>query len=257
MFKFISTFLCLLCCHLMLSQNKFHYQWYVRGEVRNGVLLYDNNQNKAIYEDYLDSTKLYDENAQPDWEAVAKEQLPTGTNASVVVASITTNNRYFYKSKDSVVYTTDLLQTPIVVHDKPTFDWVLENETKMIDGVLCRKATINYRGRNWIFWYTPDIPVSYGPWKFYGLPGLVVLAEEETKNFWFRLYKIENDTDVSLHKLNTEDFKKVVTMKEFLDMEDSIFEGSWMGTEGTTEVSFDKNERNGIERKYEWEEKNN
>lgn len=55
-------------------------------------------------------------------------------------------------------------------------DWTLEEGTKTICGYLCNKATTTYGGRDWTVWYAPDIPVSAGPWKFNGLPGLVMAA---------------------------------------------------------------------------------
>lgn len=63
--------------------------------------------------------------------------------------------------------------------------WSLEEDTETICGYLCRKATGEYGGRKWTAWYTTDIPVSFGPWKMCGLPGLVMAAHdaENTHNF--------------------------------------------------------------------------
>ncbi len=60
----------------------------------------------------------------------------------------------------------------------PQFDWKLSNETTTILGHKCQKATTTFRGRRWIVWYADDIPISDGPWKFCGLPGLVLRATD-------------------------------------------------------------------------------
>ena len=54
--------------------------------------------------------------------------------------------------------------------------WNLSNETDTICGYVCNKAPGEYGGRKWVVWYAPEIPTTYGPWKFCGLPGLVMRA---------------------------------------------------------------------------------
>lgn len=60
--------------------------------------------------------------------------------------------------------------------EKP--QWKLEKETKEILNYKCQKATTKFRGRLWIAWYTSDIPIQDGPWKLWGLPGLILEAED-------------------------------------------------------------------------------
>ena len=57
-----------------------------------------------------------------------------------------------------------------------SIQWSLVNETDTVCGYACKKATGEYGGRKWIVWYAPEIPATFGPWKFCGLPGLVMLA---------------------------------------------------------------------------------
>jgi GLPGLI family protein len=52
------------------------------------------------------------------------------------------------------------------------------NETKKIDSFICQKAVGNFRGRTWYAWYVKEIPVSTGPWKLHGLPGLIIEASD-------------------------------------------------------------------------------
>lgn len=61
--------------------------------------------------------------------------------------------------------------------------WKILNDTLTINNIFCQKAEINFRGRDYIAWFSKDIPVAYGPWKFYGLPGLIVKVFD-TKNFY-------------------------------------------------------------------------
>lgn len=63
----------------------------------------------------------------------------------------------------------------------PQIAWTLSDERKDIVGYHCQKATCRYRGRDYVAWYATDIPLRYGPYKFSGLPGLI-LAITDTKN---------------------------------------------------------------------------
>ena len=54
----------------------------------------------------------------------------------------------------------------------PHFSWNITEEQKTIDNYVCQKATCTFGGRTYEAWFAPDIPISDGPWKFYGLPGL-------------------------------------------------------------------------------------
>lgn len=74
----------------------------------------------------------------------------------------------------------------------PEINWELQDETKEILGYECHKATARWRGRNWTAWYS-DIPYSDGPWKFTGLPGLILGLEDTTGEHKFQAVVIKKD----------------------------------------------------------------
>lgn len=62
-------------------------------------------------------------------------------------------------------------------YDEPfsEIDWqIAEDSTKTVLGYQCIMASTDYHGRKWTVWFTPEIPVQDGPWKFCGLPGLIL-----------------------------------------------------------------------------------
>src|SRR5690242_1523723 len=65
--------------------------------------------------------------------------------------------------------------------------WQISNVTDTVSSYSCRKATLNFRGRDYVAWFTSDIPVSNGPWKFSGLPGLIIKIEDTQGLFVFKL----------------------------------------------------------------------
>lgn len=61
----------------------------------------------------------------------------------------------------------------------PKMKLKLSNEKKKIGNYECKKATTEFRGRKYDAWYTEKIPVSLGPWKFNGLPGVILFVEDK------------------------------------------------------------------------------
>ena len=59
-------------------------------------------------------------------------------------------------------------------------DWKLINDTLNVCGYLCYKAVTSFGGREWTVWYAPEIAIADGPWKLYGLPGLILKASDST-----------------------------------------------------------------------------
>lgn len=56
----------------------------------------------------------------------------------------------------------------------PSMKWMLANEKQTICSYQCQKATCHWRGRDYVAWFTSAIPLKSGPWKFGGLPGLIM-----------------------------------------------------------------------------------
>ena len=72
----------------------------------------------------------------------------------------------------------------------PVQDWTVLNDTLTVAGYLCQKAICRFRGRDFVAWFTPDIPVNNGPWKFGGLPGLILKVYDTEKQYVFECTQI-------------------------------------------------------------------
>ena len=93
-------------------------------------------------------------------------------------------------------------------------DWKLENETKNSGQYTLQKATTNFGGREWTAWFSKDINISEGPYKFRGLPGLIFELNDSRDNFIFKLVKSQK-----LEKTyDTSDFLEVFAGKKPLNV---------------------------------------
>lgn len=92
---------------------------------------------------------------------------------------------------NSVTLTTTALISPPATHPQYTerivIDWHILQERKKILGIPCTKATCQLYGRKWTAWFSESHPFSFGPYKFFQLPGLIVQIEDDTGSYKYEL----------------------------------------------------------------------
>ena len=69
------------------------------------------------------------------------------------------------------------------------------DSTREVLGYMCQQATADFRGRRWTAWFATDIPVSDGPWKLGGLPGLILEAYDDGQQHVFTAVGLERVKD--------------------------------------------------------------
>lgn len=75
------------------------------------------------------------------------------------------------------------------------FNWVIGPASKTINGFQAQKAVTNFAGREYTAWFTPEIPISDGPYKFNGLPGLILEVRDSQDHYVFQLESFEELSD--------------------------------------------------------------
>jgi len=84
-----------------------------------------------------------------------------------------------------------LRQSVLITDTLENFKWSITKEKTKFLNYNCRKATTYFRGRKYIAWYAEDIAISNGPWKFCGLPGLIVSVSDDENHFSYKLTSID------------------------------------------------------------------
>jgi GLPGLI family protein len=98
----------------------------------------------------------------------------------------------------------------------PTIQWSLKNDTATVLGYLCKKAITTFRGRNYEVWYALEIPIRDGPWKFCGLPGLILKAQDDQAYFSFVCTSIEFPNS-KLIEIRNSDRTKLISKTAYND----------------------------------------
>lgn len=84
---------------------------------------------------------------------------------------------YLEYASGKLTFTGRLVSEDFKYEEKvPTIEWQLKDSVRTVCGYACRQATGCFRGREYIAWFTDEIPVSAGPWKLTGLPGVILEA---------------------------------------------------------------------------------
>ena len=128
---------------------------------------------KLVVNDTLSVYEMFDKKA----EAKLPDKYDTDKGNVLVIR--TKKNRTYYKNLiDRTIVNKEriFLEKFIVKDTLDLFDWKLTQNKKIVLGYECQEAIAEFRGRKYTAYFTPEIPVQNGPWKFHGLPGLILEA---------------------------------------------------------------------------------
>ena len=176
-----------------ISQKENKAEWVL--DINNGnvqfcefmaIQIDSTNQNSAGYSTYSSSF------------AKLKRKVSSPKNSNYYLLG---DSYFYYESNDNIV-------------------WKISNETKQKDKYKLQKATTDFAGRQWEAWFTTDLPLSEGPYKFNNLPGLVVEVKDSQNYFSFELSRIQNPKKIN-ENLVENVFKKKplkISYPKFKDM---------------------------------------
>lgn len=131
--------------------------------------------------------------ASPDRDVILRQQI----NAAIGSKTEWPHKRmkaYLYKNypQGKMTVTDGLLMQDYIYEDTLYAQkWVIQDSSKLILGHECQKAVCQYRGHCWTVWFAMDIPITDGPWKLCGLPGLIMEATSEDNSHAFKLLGME------------------------------------------------------------------
>ena len=187
---FLITFLSFTFFQGQNTANRFFYELTYKSYIKDSIVtkktltILDITNQKSIYRDYLSVSQdsLITE--------LSEKYKKSGNNVDMQKLIKTPNFTHKiikeYPIK-KVTYSDKVLQDNFIYEEAPNFQWKILKEKKTIGEQKAQKATAKYGAKNWIAWFSNDIPFLDGPYKFYGLPGLIVQIEDEEDNISWTL----------------------------------------------------------------------
>tara|TARA_B110000285_G_C15048863_1_gene575893 strand:+ start:634 stop:1407 length:774 start_codon:yes stop_codon:yes gene_type:complete len=247
-------FTLLIFSAISYSQNKEIYNNYIieydiilnteRPLTKSGTLILNNSYTKSFfYETKKGETKT--------------KKSESGIDFIIISKKIKFN--FIDYSKDSLVSKENLFFDEYNVKERiPYINWQLTNETKYIDSLEVKCAKTNFRGRNYIAWYSSKYPIKSGPWKFNGLPGLIINVYDESRRYEWNLKKIYRKK-IKFEKLTNEKVNNdlpTIELKDFINLgnKNNIKTKLSSRLPRQLNLSNSKTKRNSKELIFEWEE---
>lgn len=180
----MKTLYVLLFCSVILTKSQTHRYIY---ELQYKPSTIDANYKKQfmVLDINPDEVKYYD---YKFLEKDSLNQLYRSQDKTWTTQIPVTRKKNSEKNVNYVLVGDDIYSYTTIDH----IHWNLVNETKKQESFKLQKATASYGGREWVAWFTKDIPFNQGPYKFQGLPGLIVEIKDTEDNFIFKLVKSVN-----------------------------------------------------------------
>ena len=105
------------------------------------------------------------------------------------------------------------------------FSWTLTEETTTILNQKCLSATTHFRGRDYVAFYAPALVYNDGPWKFCGLPGLILSVKSKDNYLSIVASELTLNSKNNLNvaeKLNNKYINWQQFEKEFIEKMDKL-----------------------------------
>ncbi|KEY18128.1 GLPGLI family protein [Kaistella antarctica] len=95
------------------------------------------------------------------------------------------------------LYKARILRDQYAYEEDRPMDWKILPETVKIGDYKTQKAETQFGGRTWYAWFTSEVPFQDGPYKFSGLPGLIVKVEDSKGDYSFDLKESKKISEVA------------------------------------------------------------
>ncbi|WP_426474515.1 GLPGLI family protein [Chryseobacterium balustinum] len=182
--KKISLALLLIIGFSSFAQNRFFYDYKFipdstdKANVLKEIMLLDIDKSGSKY--YGQEKFVADSTSQADVERQLKlspNNISISRNDKPGMISYKVTKQY--PDFKTHLFTRISNDSYKIEEDKKP-EWKILPEKQKIGEYNAQKATTKYGGREWTAWFSTDLPFQDGPYKFYGLPGLIVKIEDKT-----------------------------------------------------------------------------
>ncbi|MEZ5014759.1 MAG: GLPGLI family protein [Chitinophagales bacterium] len=123
---------------------------------------------------FKDGISLYKNDAEQD-NFGGMQVEDNGEDRIMMRMQAPDNQTYYNINENSMVRKQEFMDRVFLIEDKvDATKWKLTGNSKMILGLPCTEAVSTDTSENVSLWFTAAIPVSSGPGKYVGLPGMVL-----------------------------------------------------------------------------------
>ena len=213
-------------CSLFCSQNtniRFAYEYKYAPDSTN----IDSTFTELMYLDVLkEGSRFYSRDVFVGDSLMSNAMRGLKGNGSVKLDNTKGKKRDVIKKmypNFNIITTTNVGLDQYIYEDNRKINWEISKDQKFIDGFKVQKASAKAFGRNWTAWFTTEYPFQDGPYKFYGLPGIIVKIEDENKGHVFDLKVVKILRPEETWPLETQKNKKKNTINTTREKYKEVF----------------------------------
>lgn len=190
--KKLQLIISLLCTNIIFAQSKHFFYEYIsipdstdKKNVKSEILVLSTNKDKSEFYslEKFKNDSIYAVNSRKPNLLAAPEPPQKRSNWNRVTK---------FANKDDIEFVSSIFRDVYLVSQKINLKWHLENNFDTILGYRVQNATTDFAGRKWSAWFAKEIPIQDGPYKFRGLPGLILKIEDVSKSHIYELKAIKN-----------------------------------------------------------------
>ncbi|MBB6371449.1 GLPGLI family protein [Chryseobacterium shigense] len=184
--------LALFMQHISAQSNRFVYQVTMKPDAENKS---DIKTENAYLDISAEKSLFYSENRYKRDSILQKAFQGGGGRGSInreQMEGVRTNINYSVekdKTSQKMLFKDRIGRDIYSYEEDRPLNWKMSSETTKIGDYKVQKATTDFAGRQWTAWFTTDLPYQDGPYKFGGLPGLIVKVEDDKGDYSFDLMK--------------------------------------------------------------------
>ncbi|QDP85149.1 GLPGLI family protein [Chryseobacterium sp. SNU WT5] len=156
------------------------------------------------------------------------------------------------------IYKAGILRDQYAYEEDRLMDWKILPETATIGEYKTQKAETQFAGRTWYAWFAAEVPLQDGPYKFSGLPGLIVKVEDAKGDYSFDLKEAKKiDAVASFNQRGSTITVKRAAFKKQQDQFRKDPAAAMSGGRGGFRIQMDPNQRKQMEERQKEETKKN
>ena len=220
--KNLCAIFAILFCQLFVGQNRIFYEYTFKNDslnpenIQKELMILDISESKSrfcSYQKLVYDSLLSQNNAKFKALNITNKDFSKITDRSNVKFLVDK----FYPEYKTVLYTNIGINNYAVEENSNNINWRISSETDHINGFKVQKAYTSLGGRNWVAWFSDEIPFHEGPYKFHGLPGLILKIEDVSNSHSFKFVgnkKLDENSSIlsyngenTIVKITPENFK--------------------------------------------------
>ena len=206
--KLLVIILLLLFVNVFAQNQRFVYEYQYIPDSAN----LESKKTELMYLDVMPKFSKYYSGETFKNDSIAKEILDkqmkaTGKIENIPQSAASKSNTIKYTvikdyAENKQLFITRMGRTKYNVSDNRHIQWSVHPEKNTIKGYNVQKATADFGGRKWTAWFCADIPVQDGPYKFRGLPGMILKIEDSKGSHSFTLAGIKKLSGQEIEKIS-------------------------------------------------------